>query len=108
MPKKSTPKALPRRVNIHGDVAFFLAIIMFLLFALGSVIVAQKIALRYMVREFPRVAEQNYRTLQDDLRTMEERMSRQMEIIYNACAPARGGWLLPPNPEAADPERMTP
>ncbi|TSC77069.1 MAG: hypothetical protein G01um101431_252 [Parcubacteria group bacterium Gr01-1014_31] len=108
MPRKTAPKVPPRRVNIHGDVAFFMAIIMFLLFTLGSIIVAQKITLRYMMTEFPRVAERNYRTLQDDLRAMEERMSRQMETIYNACAPARGGWLLPPDPEAADPERMTP
>lgn len=110
MPPRAAAKPTPRRgpPAVHGPVVFFLAIILFLLFSLGSVVVAQKVALTYMVREFPRVAERNYRVLQDDLQALEGRLSRQMEIIGNVCASPRGGWVVPPNPDAASLPRITP
>lgn len=83
-----------------------MAVIMFLVFTLGSVIVAQKIAISYLAREFPRVAESNYRTLQSDLAAVEERISRRLDAVAATCQVEPRGLLPPP---AFDlPERMIP
>ena len=109
MPPRASAKPTRRdRLAGRNDVAFFLAMILFLVFSLGSVIVSQKVAIRYMVREFPRVAEHNYRTLQNNQQALGERLLRQMEVMQNACAQTRGGWLLPPSPEATSIQGSTP
>ncbi|MDD5109917.1 MAG: hypothetical protein PHI63_01720 [Patescibacteria group bacterium] len=90
----------------NGEVPFFLAVIVFLIFSLGSVIVAQKMAINYMAREFPRVAENNYRTLQSNLAAAEARLSQKLDAVAATCQDEPGG-LLPP-PALDSPERMIP
>lgn len=69
----------------QGDVLFFIGVILFLTVTLGTVIVAQKIVIHYISREFPRVAEHNYRVLQANLRTVEISLTRQLAEVSNAC-----------------------
>lgn len=64
---------------------FFIGVILFLTVTLGSVIVAQKMAILYISREFPRVAEHNYRALQANLRAVEISLTRQLAEVSNAC-----------------------
>lgn len=73
----------------NSDIPFFLGLILFTVFALGAVIVGQKMTIHYFVRQFPLVAEHNFRALQADLRAVEARLTSQLTEVSNACITVR-------------------
>lgn len=102
-PVKARKTHTSRRIAVGAEVPFFLGLLFFLIFSLGSVIIAQKMTLRYVTREFPRVAEANYRALQANLGLLDQRMSGQLAELRAVCAPpspAAGLPLAEPAPEA--------
>ena len=99
------PRAGRRRAAVRpprGDVLFFLGTLLFLTVTLGTIIVAQKMTIQYLAREFPRVAEHNYRAVQANLRAAEARLTLQLAEVSHACISARHELppFLPPAPES--------
>lgn len=107
MPRRTTftrhrgSKLRPASAGV-GNVVFFLSLIIFLALTLGSVIVAQKVTISYLTREFPRVAEHNFRALQANVAAVETRLTEQLQELSRACVVQRADGLLPPSPGMFD------
>ena len=80
----------------QSEVLFFLSLLIFLALTLGAVIVAQKVTISYLTREFPRVAEHNFRALQASVGALDARLTEQLQELRRACVLERADGLLPP------------
>lgn len=77
-----TPRGPYSCQSCTGTVTFFFWLLCLVCLVMGMVIVGLTAKLNYFSRQFPKVAEHNYRTMRADMVAMERRLT---QVTEQAC-----------------------